>query len=179
MKGSAMSTSAPRIAVLFVLFMFLILSTAPIAETQSSCPNEPEGGGEGITGSVSVNGGPELIGSAFVTAGTQVRLDSFAYASGQCKVKGWVCPQGTNCTCEVLDIHQRTINHAIVDVDITSSGVWNGTYRVGTVQFLNQYEHTQDSHSSNTTGPLYFTLSLPPAPTRFASMHRSISPAAT
>ncbi len=108
-----------------------------------------------------MNGGPELIGSAFVTAGTQVRLDSFAYAGGACKVKGWVCPQGTNCTCEVLDVQQRTINHAIVDVDITSSGVWNGTYRVGTVQFLNQYEHIQDSHSANTTGPVYFTLSLP------------------
>jgi RHS repeat-associated protein len=144
-----------------VVSFFLIFITSQSANAQSSCPFEPEGGGEGITGSVSVNGGPELIGSAFVTAGTQVRLDSFAWAGGACKVKGWVCPQGANCTCEVLDVQQRTINHAIVDVDITSSGVWNGTYRVGTVQFLNQYDHIQDSHSANTTGPVYFTLSYP------------------
>ena len=156
-----MSTSATRIAVLVLLFMFLMLSTAPVAETQSGCPFEPEGGGEGITGSVSVNGGPEIIGSAFVTAGTQVRLDSFAFAGGACKVKGWVCPQGINCTCEVLDVQQRTINHAIVDVDASTSGGLNGTYRVGTVQFLNQYDHIQDSHSANTTGPLYFQLSNP------------------
>jgi hypothetical protein len=70
-----MSTTLIRIPVLCLLFVFLLLNAAPVAETQSSCPNEPEGGGEGITGSVSVNGGPELIGSAFVTAGTQVRLD--------------------------------------------------------------------------------------------------------
>jgi hypothetical protein len=92
-----MSTTLIRIPVLCLFFAFFLLYAAPVAETQSSCPNEPEGGGEGTTGSVSVNGGPELIGSAFVTAGTQVRLDSFAWAGGACKVKGWVCPQGTNC----------------------------------------------------------------------------------
>jgi hypothetical protein len=140
--------------------IIVILTALSIVNAQSSCPFEPEGGGEGITGSVSVDGGPELINSAFVTAGTRVRLDSFAYAGGQCKVKGWVC-QGINCTCELLEVQQRTINHAIVDVDITSAGYWNDTYRVGTVQFLNQYDHIQDSHSANTTGPLYFTLSLP------------------
>src|SRR5262245_1620334 len=87
MKGSAMSTPRARIPLLFLFFMFLILSTAPVAEMQSSCPFEPEGGGEGTTGSVSVNGGPELINSAFATAGTQVRLDSFAFAGGGCKLR--------------------------------------------------------------------------------------------
>jgi hypothetical protein len=163
---SALSTSHRALRTVFriiVLSLFLIFITSQPTNAQSSCPNEPEPGGESISGSVSINGSsqPPMIDGAFLSAGTQVRLDAVANAGGQCKVKGWVCPQGTNCTCEVLDVQQRTINHTIVDVDITSSGVWNGTYRVGTVQFLNQYDHTQDSHSANTTGPLYFTLSLP------------------
>jgi len=147
-----MPTPIARICLALVSILFL-LSTFSIAAAQSSCPNEPEPGGESISGSVSINGSsqPPMADGAFLPVGTQVRLDAVANAGGQCKIKGWVCPQGTNCTCEVLDVQQRTINHTIVDVDISSSGVWNGTYRVGTVQFLTQYEHTQDSHSANTT----------------------------
>lgn len=156
-----MPTPIARISLAFVSILFM-LSTISIVAAQS-CPNEPEGSGESISGSVSINGSsqPPMIDGAFLPVNTQVRLDAVATAWGQCKIKGWVCPQGTNCTCEVLDVHQRTVNHTIVDVDITSSGVWNGTYRVGTVQFLYQYEHIQDSHSANTTGPVFFTLALP------------------
>lgn len=156
-----MRTLFTRITLPLVSILF-ILSISSIASAQS-CPNDPQGSGEGISGSVSIDQTTlQLTEGGYVPAGTRVRLDAVAFANGQCIGMGWSCPPQQGCTCEPTGfVYERTINHINVNVDISSSGVWNGNYFLGTVQFLTQYEHEQNSSSGNTTGPLYFTLALP------------------
>jgi RHS repeat-associated protein len=153
--------SKPSARIMFPLVSILLLFTALSVTKGQSCPNEPQGSGESISGSVTPDGGSPMNGGAFISVGTRVRLDAVAFAGGQCIGKAWNCSV-TPCVCqETGNVYERTINHTNVYLDVTTSGSLNGSYFLGTVQFLNQYEHTQDSHASNTTGPIYFTFQTP------------------
>lgn len=157
-----MHVSLRRPLFLLLLFFGIIISITSSQVRAQSCDPIPEGGGEGISVSASIDGtSTQLSEGGVVPAGTRVRLDSTAFAGGSCSGKAWYC-QTTPCTCEGTGyIYQRTINHTNVKVDITSSGVWNGTYTVGTVQFLNAYDHVLSTGAGNSTGPNGFTLAIP------------------
>ena len=164
-----MTISGRRFYLLISLFGILTLSTltlftiAPVPTVRAqSCDNIPQGSGQSMSATATIDGTTnQLTTGGFVPAGTSVRLDSRATADGQCIGMVWNC-QTSPCVCQQSGYtYERTINHTNVYVDITSSGVWNGTYFVGTVQFLNNYGHVQDSQSADTTGPLHFGLAIP------------------
>ena len=153
--------SLPRLLVHSLTFSFLILAIVPLAKGQS-CPNEPQGSGESMSASITIDGTTTELGTGgMIPAGTRLRLDSTAFSGGQCVGKAWYCSPSP-CVCkETGYVYQRTINHTNVYVDITSSGAWNGTYSAGTVWPLQESDHTLSTQSANSTGPNYFTLSYP------------------
>jgi RHS repeat-associated protein len=147
-------TSLRLFRFLIVLFFLFTYSSAKA----QSCDNVPEGGGEGISASASIDGTAIVNGS--VPVGTRVRLDSTAIAGGSCKGMAWNCATSP-CTCQETGYtYERTINHTNVKVDVTSTSL-NGTYSVGTVQFLSAYAHVLSTGAGDSTGPNYFTLGSP------------------
>jgi len=141
--------------------VFLLIAVVAPSGKAQSCDNIPQGGGESILASATIDGTTtELTNGAFLTAGTRVRLDSVVTSSGECLGMAWNC-QTSPCVCQSSGYtYPRTVNHTNVNVDITSAGVWNGTYFVGTVQFWNNYAQTLDSKAADTTGQ---TISLWPS----------------
>jgi len=152
-----------RLLLCSITLFFLTLTCSQLANAQSSCDNEPQGSGESMSAHITPeNSGTQIGNDSVVTAGTRVLIHSVATANGQCIGKAWGNCNPSPCECiETGTVYQRTINHTNVNVDITSSGVWNGSYFVGTVQFTQAYDHVLDSSSANTTGPNGFTLALP------------------
>lgn len=146
-----------RVSALTLVTLFAV----SVSRAQS-CENTPGGGGESMSASATIdNTTNQVANGGFVTSGTKVWLNSTATASGQCTGMAWNC-QTSPCVCQETGyVYQRTINHTNVYVDISTSTGLNGTYFVGTVQFLNAYDHVLSSGSPNTTGPNSMILSVP------------------
>src|SRR5437867_1615896 len=144
---------------LFAVASLMLILTVSYKVKAQTCDNDPQGGGQSISASASIDGTTtQLTDNGFVPAYTGVRLDSIATSGGSCIGMAWNC-QTSPCVCQGTGYtYPRTINHTNVTVDITSTGL-NGTYTVGTVQFLNAYSQTLDTHGADNTGPNYFTLS--------------------
>ena len=78
------SKSTMRHLILAATVFLLIALVAPSGKAQS-CDNIPQGGGESILASATIDGTTtELTNGAFLTAGTRVRLDSVVTSSGEC-----------------------------------------------------------------------------------------------
>jgi len=120
--------------VTLTTFALLTGASVPTVEAQSSCDNQPQGGGQSISADFSYRDtGQPLSGSGVAAAGTFININAFATAFGQCIGKGWNCVVSP-CVCQESGfIYERTVNHIGVYVDVSTSGSLNGTYFVGNV----------------------------------------------
>jgi hypothetical protein len=152
--------SSPRVCAIYykvsIFAALLLLTIFPAKVKAQSCDNISQGGGQSIVASASIDGTTlALPEGGFVAPYTRIRLDSLAHSDGSSIGMAWNC-QTSPCVCQGTGYtYPRTINHTNVTVDITSTGL-NGTYTVGTVQFLNSYSQTLDTHAADNSGPNYF-----------------------
>jgi RHS repeat-associated protein len=155
----------PKVVGLFVCLAFHFAAMGMI-RAQETCPPVPDGGGQSISAGITVaSSGTPVADWMVVPAYTQLRIDSLATAYGTCRALGWEC-SSSPCHCAELATYNRTINHTNVWADIATTGGLNGTYTVGSVYGKNPdgttaFFNELDSGASNSTGPVYFTVSYP------------------
>jgi RHS repeat-associated protein len=161
LKASCYSRVLGTIPYKILIATTLLLLPVSAKVNAQSCDNISQGGGQSIVASASIDGTTlALPEGGLVASYTRIRLDSFAHSDGSCIGMAWYC-QTSPCVCQGTGYtYPRTINHTNVSVDISSTGL-NGTYSVGTVQFLNAYSQTLDTSAADNTGPNYFTVSYP------------------
>src|SRR5881628_3773097 len=85
---------------LFVVASLMLILTVSHKVEAQSCDNDPQGGGQSISASASIDGTTtQLTDNGFVPAYTRVRLDSIATSGGSCIGMAWYC-QTTPCVCQ-------------------------------------------------------------------------------
>jgi RHS repeat-associated protein len=149
--------------ILVCAFLMLGVLAAVSTVQAQSCPNDPHPGGESISASISNSASSASIsGNTLVPVGTQIRIDASATASGGCTGKAWHCPPGEDCTCEPTGYeYERTVNHINVWADVSTNTSLNGTYNVGVIANSSGFDHSVNSSSANSSGPIYMSLSIP------------------
>ncbi|MGH9960538.1 MAG: hypothetical protein ACREBC_26035, partial [Pyrinomonadaceae bacterium] len=139
--------------------LFFLLAVAPRVHAQS-CPNIPSGGGESLSGSISISAtGQPVSDQGLVPAGTVVRIDAVATAFGDCT--GMAC-----CCVPTGAVYNRTVGQIYMTADISTTTGLNGFYTIGSVFGKNPNGTTAslnvlDTQAANSTGPKYLNLSHP------------------
>ncbi len=137
----------------FLVFIFITSLAAAEARAQL-CPLVGESAGESISAQITVNStGAPVMDGGYVVSGTKIRLDAVATAFGEC-----------NNSCGTT--YNRTVHHIDVSADISTAGSLNGRYAIGSVYGKNPngttaFFNVLDTQASNSTGPIYETLSIP------------------
>jgi len=133
--------------------IFIILALGGFVRVNAqACEDIPEQGTESISASVTFNDTGSPVRNV-VRPYTPLRIDAVATAYGSCTGMGWSAgdcvPTGY--------VYQREINHINIWAQIETGNGISGAYSIGKVWPTPTTMHVLDTHSPNSTGPVFFT----------------------